>query len=75
MILSWTEDFESGERVYTLRIGSGEMVRANLRPFDRVLIADCEGSDKVSDKLLALETIARRVEEAVTCGDINEPLR
>ena len=58
------EDIERDEMVYTLRIPLRSMVRANLQPLDRALIADCEGSSKISDKLLALETIARRIEEA-----------
>lgn len=37
---------------------------ANLTHFDHLLIAECERSDKASDKLLALETIVRRIEEA-----------
>jgi hypothetical protein len=64
VILDMREDLESGDRVYTLRISPEEMVRARLQPFDRKLFADCAGSNKVSDQLLALETLTRRIEEA-----------
>lgn len=47
-----------------LEIDGHEYVRARLDRFDHLLIADCEGSNKVSDKLLMLETIARRIEES-----------
>lgn len=47
-----------------LEIACGEYVRASLDHFDRLLIRDCEGSEKVSDHLLALETIVRRIEES-----------
>jgi hypothetical protein len=69
MIFTMTEILDRDERVYTLRITNDELVRARLQPFDRLLIADCEGKDStISDKLLALETIARRIEEG--SGDI-----
>ena len=64
MTLTMIDDFESGDRVFTLRIRSRELVAIELQPFDRLLLADCDRSDKVSDKLLALETVARRIEEA-----------
>jgi hypothetical protein len=47
-----------------LEIEGHEYSRAKLTAFDRLLLDDCEGSDKASDKLLALETIVRRIEEA-----------
>lgn len=49
---------------FRLTITDLEMVKMKLHPFDRALIADCDSSDTISDKLLALETIARRIEEA-----------
>jgi hypothetical protein len=64
MIFSMQENVERDERTYTIKVQMGELVRANLSRFDRALIAECEASGKVSDKLLALETIARRIEES-----------
>lgn len=48
-----------------LEIDGYEYMAAGLDHFDRLLIRECEGSDKTSDKLLALETIVRRIEERV----------
>lgn len=63
------DDIANDERIYTLRIRMGEMVCAPLNRFDKLLLADCEGSNKVSDKLLALETIARRIEERQSAAE------
>lgn len=64
MIFAMHEDAAQDKRTYTLTIQGGEWTRARLHAFDRLLIAECEASDKVSDKVLALETIARRIEES-----------
>lgn len=52
-----------------LELGPDDMSRARLNHWDNVLITSCEKSDKVSDKLLALETLVRRVEEGVLRED------
>lgn len=64
MIFQMEENLERDARTYTLKVRGDELVTATLFPFDRRLIAECEASDKISDKLLALETIVRRVEES-----------
>jgi hypothetical protein len=46
-----------------LEIDGHEWMRAQLDHFDKLLIRDCEGSEKASDKLLMLETIVRRIEQ------------
>ena len=61
-LISWN-DVATGVDHYNLEINQVDLVRAKLHDFDRRLLADCDTSDKVSDKLLALETIARRIEE------------
>lgn len=48
--------------VITLRIYESELIRANLDRLDRLLIADVANSNSIADKLLTLETIARRIE-------------
>lgn len=58
---------DSGEDspvIFTLMITASERVAARLDDWDRRLIAECEKSSSISDKLLALETIVRRIEEA-----------
>lgn len=52
------------ERVYTLTLTGSEMTAVELHEFDKLLLRECETSGKISDKLLALETIVRRIEEA-----------
>lgn len=52
-----------------LEIDGSEYMRASLTSFDHALIQDCETSDKLSDRLLALETIVRRIEESAPYGD------
>jgi hypothetical protein len=62
-------DYDDTLRVVLVLEGSREIKPMNLTHFDRVLIHDCEDSDKASDKLLALETIVRRIEEATAAAD------
>ena len=66
MIFQMVDNMERDERTYTLKLCMGELIAGTLYEFDRRLIAECEASDKVSDKLLALETIVRRIEESAT---------
>ena len=51
------------EIVFTLTITGADYDRARLFPFDRMLLRECEDGS-IADKLLGLETMARRVEEA-----------
>ena len=55
---------ENQQTIYKLNISDAEFVRAHFDNFDRLLIDECEISDRVSDKLLALETITRRIESS-----------
>jgi hypothetical protein len=56
------------EYVYELRISGGELMRARLTDFDRALLHDIEhgpaSGAPVADRLLGLEMLARRIEEA-----------
>lgn len=52
------------EDVYTLTVSHGALRRVRFTEFDRMLLRDCQSDGAtVADKLLALELIARRVEE------------
>ena len=62
MKLTCVRDEMKKQTVYALNISEAEFVRAYYDSFDRLLIDECEISDKVSDKLLALEVVARRIE-------------
>ena len=57
------------ELIYELRIDGNELRDTKLHPFDRKLLADIEfGPSRgtpIADKLLGLETIARRIEESL----------
>ena len=62
-------DFVDGLRTFRLEISEHEMQRASFAALDFRLMRECEGSDSVADKLLGLETIARRIEEATDATD------
>ena len=64
MKLTCIEDIENRQTIYNLSVSDAEFIRAYLDNFDRLLIDECEKSDKISDKLLALETITRRIESS-----------
>jgi hypothetical protein len=51
------------KRIFQIEITDMECLNAKFHDFDYALFEECEHSDKTSDKLLALETIARRIEE------------
>jgi len=56
----------TGRRVYTLYIDDLDIVRAKFQPWDFAVLADCGKDDRtVADRLLALELIARRIEEGI----------
>ena len=58
-------DTETGDRTFTLRISSIDLRDVNLTNFDALLLSECEKSPKISDKVLALETLVRRIEESL----------
>jgi len=63
MQLKQIDNLERGSRIYNLEITDDDLRLVNLLKVDELLIEECEKSEKISDKLLALETIARRIEE------------
>lgn len=65
MNLEAFEDPIADRKIFKLTINGGELTRMTLTPLDKLLIEDCIGDNRsVADKLLALETIARRIEES-----------
>jgi hypothetical protein len=65
MEITESRDLVTGDTIYTVRISRDEFVSTTFYPFDRALFEDCAGDDAtVADRLLALELIARRVEES-----------
>jgi hypothetical protein len=65
--LTVTENLITREKRYTLTIDQGELQAVRFYPFDRALLEDVRTSGDVSiaDQLLALEMVARRIEESV----------
>lgn len=67
MKLTEYTDKETGDSVFEVRITEFDMlVVPKLDEFDRRLLLECNKSDKISDKLLAFHTIARKIEYADT---------
>lgn len=58
-----SRDIEKDLYRATLEIEAGDMLNVELSQTDRALLRECEQSGSISDKLLALETITRRIEE------------
>ena len=65
MKLTCIRDEKNQQAIYSLSISDAEYIRPHFDSFDRLLINECETSNKVSDKLLALEMIARKVESDI----------
>ena len=63
--MKYTEDKDPNTRSnkVTVEIGDLEIVGLKLDAFERRLLDEVGKSGKVSDKLLALEMLARRIEE------------
>jgi len=59
-----TERSDLRELHYHVVIPKSEVLGCQLYPLDFKLIDECSHSGSVADKLLALELIARRIEEA-----------
>jgi len=58
------ENVSADERVYVLRITRAEIETARLDNLDKFVLHDCEADDAtISDTLLGLELLARRIEE------------
>ena len=59
-----TQDLGSLEQRYLITISYNEWVEAKFHSMDKTLFEECDKSEKVSDKLLGLETLVRRIEES-----------
>lgn len=64
MKLEYYEDIETNEIRINIIIYLSDFLEVELDNFDRFLLKECNKSNKISDKLLALETIARKLEKA-----------
>lgn len=49
---------------FHLKIYPLDMMKVQLDSFDRLLLKDCGASESCADKLLALETLVRRIERS-----------
>lgn len=54
--------YQSGKRTIYLEITDHDLMNISLDDHDQKLIHECEKSEKVSDKLLALELMVRNIE-------------
>jgi len=59
-----TYDDSAKRKIYKLEIDNFELYKVSFYSHDRLLFDECEKSDKISDKLLALEKVVRRIEES-----------
>jgi hypothetical protein len=58
-----TENFEDRTVRYCLEVGDHELGMADFKWLDQGMMRDLAETSSVADKLLALEMLARRVEE------------
>lgn len=65
MILESTRDQQKGVIRFCLEIKETEIVTMKLSKFDRELIFECDPIGSISDKLSALEVMARKIEETL----------
>lgn len=63
MEIQSSDDALTHDNIFIFKFNRMELLHVKLYPCDRLLFDECEKSNKVSDKLLALELIARRIEE------------
>jgi len=66
MKMEVTSDLDNMTIRYTITISGSDWAKAKFYPMDRVLLDECERSERLSDKLLGLETIVRRIEQTDT---------
>ena len=64
MKFSQVREVTTNATVYQLRVEDTDMLLAPLDIFDMMLLKECEASKAIADKLLALETIARKIEQS-----------
>lgn len=64
MRLTKDQDYRTGTTKYTLEVDDYDLQLADFEWFDRLLAKDCElPGATIADKLLALEMVARRIQE------------
>ena len=72
MKLTEYTDTETGDSVFEVKITEFDMlVVPKLDEFDRRLLLECNKSDRISDKLMAVMTIARKIESSDIKTDTN----
>jgi hypothetical protein len=68
--LETSEDFENNSKVYRVVVSASDYTDAELSAADYALLDDIDhgepSSTPIADKLLGLEMIVRRIEEAKT---------
>lgn len=64
MRFSYVDNLKTGDKEYILRISGYDIVTARFDEWDRRLLEECDKSDNIADKLLALECMARRIERS-----------
>ena len=65
MEIQQIRDDEKGCNIYILIIPDSDFIRCKFFRHDWWLFNECEQSKRIADKLLALETIALRVESDI----------
>lgn len=68
MKFTTTQNPETNDIEHVLVITRSDLTKVDLTEFDRALIAECEKSDLISDRLLVLEMLARKLEPKVYIG-------
>ena len=55
-------DNATGDLLFRIKLTQLDLKTAKLDSWDRFLLDECDESEKISDKLLALEMLARKIE-------------
>jgi hypothetical protein len=63
MKLTSNKSLTQDKTIFVLEIGGEEQASISLDRFDVLLLNECNKNDSIADKLLALETIARKIEQ------------
>jgi hypothetical protein len=65
-IMEWTDDIATGDRVIVIRLSKVDMASAKYDNFDKALFEDIDSDPEatISDRLLGLETMVRRIEQS-----------
>lgn len=54
----------NGDQKFTVTITADDLIQVPLSDIDRMVLHECSESEKMSDTLLALELIARNLEQS-----------